>query len=139
VASENKIKTKMSSKKYSGVYCCVVGCNSAYPRDKEKVQFFCFSKKNLEQRKLWVKAINRVNEDGTNWIPKVYTRVCSLHFVTGKPSPTQNHPDYSPSIFPTSHKTKRSQLDCKRLERLLKRSKQRHDGPTGKMLLSNFL
>jgi hypothetical protein len=45
VASENKIKTKMSLKKYFGVYCCVVGCNSAYPGNKEKAQIFCFSKK----------------------------------------------------------------------------------------------
>jgi hypothetical protein len=108
-------------KTYKGVNCSVVGCNSSYPRDRESVNFYCFSKRNLEQRELWIKAVNRINQDGTKWLPKTHTRVCSKHFVTGKPNPTRTHPDYVPSVFPTRHREAKKQSDVRRQERFMQR------------------
>ena len=99
----------MDAKKFAGRVCCAVGCHNSYPRDKEKVNFFCFSKKNLEQRELWVQAVHRVNPDGSKWLPKDHSRICSQHFIGGKPSPTRTHPDYVPSVFPTKHKASKSE------------------------------
>ena len=111
------------NKNYKGLYCCVVGCNSSYPKDRESVRFFCFSRKNFEQRELWIKAVHRKNVDGTDWSPKVHTRVCSKHFIGEKPSPTRTHPDYVPSIFPTNHLRARKAADCERHDRFMNRRK----------------
>ena len=91
-----------TKKEYSGSCCCVVGCHSTYPRDRMTVKFFCFSSKNLEQREKWISAVDRINEDGSPWVPKRHTRVCSLHFVGRQPNPTRTHPDYVPSLFPSN-------------------------------------
>ena len=130
----------MEDKKvYKGVNCCVVGCNSTYPRDRDSVKFFCFSQKNLEQRELWIRAVRRINVDGTKWIPKVHTRVCSKHFIGEKPSPTRNHPDYVPSIFPTNHIQAKKLSDCKRQERIMKRRENSLPGQNMFLSLSLML
>ena len=46
--------------------------------------------------------MNKKRPDGSNWTPLFTTRVCSVHFVTGKHNPTRGHVDYVPSIFPDS-------------------------------------
>ena len=39
-----------------------------------------------EQYDLWLKAIDRVKEDGSPWVPQPKrSLVCSDHFVSGKP------------------------------------------------------
>ena len=43
-----------------------------------------------EQYELWLKAIDRVKEDGSPWVPKAgrhakRSLVCSDHFVSGRP------------------------------------------------------
>ena len=50
-----------------------------------------------------MKAIDRVREDGSPWIPKPKrSLVCSDHFVSGKPSSTSTDKDYAPSVFETA-------------------------------------
>ena len=48
--------------------------------------------------------MNKKKADGSggSWAPLFTTRVCSVHFVTGKHNPTRGHVDYVPSIFPDS-------------------------------------
>ena len=46
--------------------------------------------------------MNKKKPDGSNWTPLFTTRVCSVHFVTGKHNSTRGHVDYVPSIFPDS-------------------------------------
>ena len=69
--------------KPSSKRCCVKGCYSTY-EDVPKPSFYRFPQLNIEQRKLWIKAVNKKKTDGGNWTPHFTTRVCSVHFVTGK-------------------------------------------------------
>lgn len=60
--------------------------------------------KNNEGRMQWALLINRREENGTRWMPKKSSRVCSEHFVSGKP--TEENPDpilnlgYEPKLVP---------------------------------------
>ncbi|CAB4066923.1 unnamed protein product [Lepeophtheirus salmonis] len=116
-------------------YCSVVGCDSAYGKGLENVKMFCFPLRNMEQRELWIKAIKRVNEDGTMWKPRYWSRICSKHFITGKYNPTRGHPDYFPTLFPTSHVHPRTFSDIERHGRFFKRReiKKRLEVPTSKV------
>ena len=71
------------------MYCCVVGCSNNSKRDAPRVKFFQIPSRNPEQRKLWIRAINRIDEDGNAWVPPKSSKVCSSHFIGGKPSPTR--------------------------------------------------
>ena len=95
-------------------YCSVVGCSEA--RGKQPgVRFFRFPQRNKEQRELWVKAVRRQSSVGNSlWMPYETAVVCSRHFVLGKPSPTRTHPDYIPSIFPTSHRVEATDASIQR-------------------------
>ena len=42
-------------------------------------------KKNSEARKRWIKLMKRQDLRGKPWEPKPSSRVCSAHFVSGKP------------------------------------------------------
>ena len=42
----------------------------------------------------WIRAIKR-----KDWQPNQHSMVCSLHFISGKPSTDMGSPDYVPSIF----------------------------------------
>ena len=92
--------------RYYGANCCVVGCHRDTVRDKGKVNFFNFPTKNQEKRQLWIKAVNR-----SNWEPKKHTRICSDHFVGERHREERDHPDYQPSLFPTSHIRPSSEVD----------------------------
>ncbi|KAH6944743.1 hypothetical protein HPB50_004752 [Hyalomma asiaticum] len=63
-------------------------------QERARVWLYCTTKRNK-----WVKAMRRVNADGSPWEPSAYSRVCSDHFETGAPSRFMTHPDYVPSIF----------------------------------------
>ena len=117
------LNASSSKKKIRGHYCCVVGCHRETIRDKDNVNFFRFptGRRNPEKRQLWIKAVNRKNDDGSDWEPKEWTRICSDHFVGEKHREETNHPDYKPSIFPTSHIRPSSDGDLKRHERARKR------------------
>ena len=51
------------------VKCCVPGCDS-HNNKIPKPSFYRFPARNLEQCKLWIKAINKKNPDGSDWQPK---------------------------------------------------------------------
>ena len=70
---------------------------------------------------LWIIAVNRKNDNGSDWEPKELSRICSDHFVGEKHREERNHPDYKPSIFPTSHIRPSSDGDLQRHERARKR------------------
>ena len=115
-----------SKKRKKGQYCCVVGCHRETLRDKDEVSFFRFPSKvgkcsNPEKRELWIKAVNRMNDDGSHWEPKEWTRICSDHFVGDWHRQERSHPDYKPSIFPTSHIKPSSEVDIQRHDRARKR------------------
>ena len=115
--------TEKVVKKYRGNACCVVGCTNK--QEEKKVSFFrVIRKRNPEQTEPWIKAINRVNIDGSPWIPSAYQLICGAHFISGKPNTSPIHPDYVPSIFPTNHvKRQATQSDLDRMERSIKRRK----------------
>ena len=48
-------------------------------------------KKNSDARKRWIKLLKRQDLRGKLWEPKPSSRVCSAHFVSGKP--TDDNPD----------------------------------------------
>ena len=51
------------------VKCCVPGCDS-HNNKIPKPSMYRFPARNLEQCKLWIKAINKKNPDGSDWQPK---------------------------------------------------------------------
>ena len=108
-----------SPSQYSGSYCAVVGCHAR--RGRDPVSFFKFPARNHEQRELWIRAVKRINVDGTPWVPGKYALVCGKHFVKKKPSPTNSDPDYVPTIFPTNHMKAATQKDIQRNQRKLDR------------------
>ena len=78
------------------------------------------------QRDAWVRAIKR-----ENWTPSEQSRLCQLHFISGRPSRFPNNPDYVPTRFTfrsTSAILEKSNTD--RYERLQarrrKQSQYRH-------------
>ncbi len=110
------------ARKSNGVYCCVVNCHRNNVKDKESVSFFRFPKRNEEQRKKWIQAVRRKNQDGSDWEPNSNSRICSEHFVGGWWSPSCNDPDYVPTVFPTNHVEPKSNQDLLRFERARARS-----------------
>ncbi|XP_070546136.1 uncharacterized protein [Ptychodera flava] len=79
-------------------HCCVFNCTNQ--RDKVNISFHWFPKKPEDRRRAWIRVVNRKDRNGRQWKPSHNSRVCGSHFVTGKPSPDRNSPDYVPSIFP---------------------------------------
>ncbi|XP_045134337.1 THAP domain-containing protein 5-like isoform X2 [Portunus trituberculatus] len=82
--------------------CAAVGCTNHNMMTHKKLSFCIFpnKKKQPERWKKWVQALNRVNHDGSDWQPGgKYVYLCSEHFMTGKPSPDPDHPDYLPTVF----------------------------------------
>ena len=97
------------------VNCAVFGChNSQYNLRKWKKELclvhtgvthkicpcdvpfklYCFPSvlRNSDSRKLWIKALNRINKDNSLWQPTQDDRVCSEHFVDGIPTPANPLP-----------------------------------------------
>jgi hypothetical protein len=110
-------KPKIVYPKYKGGrYCCVVECFSVQGRDD--FQFCSFPKRNPAQALLWKKAINRIEKDGSMWIPKPNDKICGKHFISGAPSNIEKHPDYVPSIFPTKHRQEKTKIDVGRYQRV---------------------
>ena len=105
------------------VYCCAVDCHNNTVTHQGVVGFFRFPKKNQEQRELWIKAVKRVNPDGSKWLPSEHSRICSDHFVNGEVHPTRDHPSYKPTIFPTGHVRTPGEPEKSRFERIAKRRK----------------
>ena len=76
--------------------CVVFGCASRWIKseddDQACLKFFAMPK-DPERRKLWTNAINR-----KGWTAKDHHRVCSRHFIQGKPSRNPLHPDHIPAL-----------------------------------------
>ena len=112
--SSDKFKEKKNGYKFGGRSCCVVGCTMTYKKARDlklNISFFKVIRKELDLTLLWTKAINnRKNKDGTPWTPKQNTVICGLHFVSGKPNISPDHPDYVPSKFGSEKNSKKGQL-----------------------------
>lgn len=97
-------------------FCCVKGCSKRGHRDNS-LSFFRFpavyKKLSLveickERRTAWFNAIRRKDlmENSLK-----FTRICSQHFITGRPAKLQDklHPDWTPSInmgYPNNSKAR---------------------------------
>ena len=99
--------------------CCVVGCaNSGARLEKWMAQVctnhecllgqgrcdcpppftlfpFPTEKRDESGRLRWQRLINRKDAMGKNWKPSAHSRLCSMHFIDGKP--TDEHPD--PTLY----------------------------------------
>ncbi|XP_037522080.1 uncharacterized protein LOC119399335 isoform X1 [Rhipicephalus sanguineus] len=96
-----KAAAKSSRKrKFTGRYCCVVGCHNVERRDAPTFYRFPGKWYERERRRAWTEAVRRVNPDGTPWEPRENTRICSEHFVGKRKSDIIHHPAYIPTIFP---------------------------------------
>ncbi|KAG5280105.1 hypothetical protein AALO_G00085020 [Alosa alosa] len=96
---------KMSISK-RGACCSVVGC-SLRPGTNllSQIKVYRFPKENV-QRDAWIAAVKR---DG--WIPTSNSRICSSHFISGKPSDDPLSPDYAPTLLPHNQKQPQSQTN----------------------------
>jgi hypothetical protein len=101
---------KVYAKYKGGRYCCVVGCSTLQGRDDFRFLSFPLVR-NPTQALLWKQAINRVEADGSKWIPRPTHIICGKHFISGEPSNIQNNPDYVPSIFPTKQRRKKREIE----------------------------
>ncbi|XP_037498360.1 THAP domain-containing protein 5 [Rhipicephalus sanguineus] len=104
---------KATPQKWKGgiKYCCVVGCYNKTDRNKARdppVKLYRFPGRwyDKERREAWIAAVRRINPDGTLWVPKEYTRICSTHFVGNCKSDVRGHPSYIPTIFPPVYRKK---------------------------------
>ncbi|XP_036450011.1 uncharacterized protein LOC118824142 isoform X2 [Colossoma macropomum] len=100
--------------------CCVVyGCSNNSNNNQNGVSFHGFpavrrregtEAEELSQRRrnLWIERINR-----ENFQPSRYSKVCSRHFVTGKPAygMLESHPDWAPSLHLGHEEIKESETE----------------------------
>ncbi|XP_037276299.2 uncharacterized protein LOC119169286 [Rhipicephalus microplus] len=104
-------------------YCCVVGCYNTADNIRARglpIKLYRFPGKSYEKerRETWITAVRRINPDGTPWLPKDHTRICSTHFQGNRKSDIREHPAYIPTIFPSVYRQKaRDQQKAQRLER----------------------
>lgn len=94
--------------------CCAIGCSNRQGKPGVK---FCRFPADKERREKWIAAIRRVG-----WTPTEYSRICTDHFITGKPSKNPFHQDYVPSVF-TFNETTTSEAVSSRHLRAVQRSK----------------
>ena len=109
--------------------CVVFGCSARQHKGTDRSFFRIPSViqnqgKEIEQlskrrREKWLEKINR-----QSWTPSDSSRVCSAHFISGKPSPLldSTNPDWSPSVNMGYHTCKRT--DTERYHRAQKRRRQ---------------
>ncbi|GFO01313.1 M7gpppx diphosphatase [Plakobranchus ocellatus] len=90
--------------------CCVKGCKNR--AGKNKVSFFRFPLRPESRRRAWISHVSRYDrspksdEKSTTGAssalgqrePSKFDRVCSEHFITGKPNNDPQHPDYFPTL-----------------------------------------
>ena len=86
MSTQSSPTTTGAARTYNGRTCAIVNCRRSQGKDgKDGVRFLKFPKnRNREQHRLWVKAVNRQNLDGSLWEPGAHDMVCSDHFVNGK-------------------------------------------------------
>ncbi|XP_060871470.1 uncharacterized protein LOC132945734 [Metopolophium dirhodum] len=107
----------------SNQICCVVGCTNTY-KNTTNVSFFRFPGKPHEilQENKWIQAVKRKSSNNQPWKPNQNSRICSEHFIDGKPSKHPNSPSFYPTIFPKIYKQNvPAQESVSRFNRLQKR------------------
>lgn len=81
--------------KWSSLICevhkCIHGKDTCNCEPLFRLFPFLMEDKDNEERIRWTKAINRQYQKGQLWMPTKSSRVCSEHFVSGKP--TDDNPD----------------------------------------------
>ncbi|KAL5246005.1 hypothetical protein ACI65C_013413 [Semiaphis heraclei] len=104
--------------------CCVVHCSNTY-KNSTGILFYNFPNRKYEValKEKWIRAVNRVQEDGKLWRPQPRTLICSAHFIGNKRSHDPSSPSYIPTIFPKVYKIKETNQEQKnaRYERSKKR------------------
>ena len=83
---------------------------------------FPIENRDLAARLKWAKAVYRKRTNGKNWLPSTDDRICSIHFIDGKPTaahpyPTQNLgvnvvPQFSPETTKIETRTGATQHKC---------------------------
>lgn len=103
------------------VSCSAPGCTKRYEKGSD-ISFFRFPK-DLDRLKKWQVAMKRVclSDKKKLWEPSVHDRICSEHFLGGKPSTIPDHPDYVPSVFKFTPARKKTPERVHRFERSSKR------------------
>ncbi|XP_049438610.1 peroxynitrite isomerase THAP4-like [Epinephelus fuscoguttatus] len=112
-----------------GPCCSVVGC-SLRPGTNlmSQIKVFRFPK-DTQQREAWTAAVRR-----ENWTPSVNSRVCSTHFITGRPSDDPLHPDYAPSkLLHKPQRVKATERYCKSVKRAASAPTHPEAGPVTEM------
>ena len=72
--------------------CAAVGCKNRKKKGSG-ISFFRFPQDSA-RRKQWVASMRRAQ-----WTPRDWDRLCSAHFVSGRPSRSPREVDYVPSVF----------------------------------------
>ncbi|KAG5832698.1 hypothetical protein ANANG_G00293900 [Anguilla anguilla] len=72
--------------------CAAVGCRMKQ-QSEPNVMFYAFPR-DTRRKKRWVYALKR-----EWWTPTASSRVCSVHFISGRRSDDPESPDYVPSWF----------------------------------------
>ena len=93
--------------------CCAVNCANRHSR-ATTVTFHRFPE-DPERRRLWIRAISR-----DKWELKDHNRICSDHFVSGKPSKDRDNVDYVPTVFNDEKKRLVARSNPERADRAAK-------------------
>ncbi|XP_035282833.1 uncharacterized protein LOC118232196 isoform X1 [Anguilla anguilla] len=92
--------------------CVAVGCYQKAKRGSY-VKFYTFPRDPV-RRKRWVSAVKR-----EGWTPASHSKLCSMHFITGRRSDDPLSPDYVPSWFAhtTTEEKEKSMAAMRRYKR----------------------
>ena len=71
-----------------------------------------------ERRRLWIRAVSR-----DKWEVKDHHRICSDHFVSGKPSKDRDDVDYVPTVLKDGKKRLVARSNLEREDRAAKRKR----------------
>ncbi|ESO08852.1 hypothetical protein HELRODRAFT_168764 [Helobdella robusta] len=83
--------------------CCVPYCkNGRVLKYTKQIKFYFFPKafdeESASRRSKWIKAVNKINPNGSAWEPRQYTQICSQHFVSNEASEDPDSPSYIPTL-----------------------------------------
>ena len=76
------------------------------------------------RREMWIQTISHVGASGRKWEPSAHDCVCGLHFVSDRPSQSDNDVNYVPTVFTDAKKRSNvTEHDSAREERASKQSR----------------
>ncbi|KAG1937144.1 uncharacterized protein LOC120461878 [Pimephales promelas] len=118
------------SKLKLGPCCSVIGCSlRAGTNLLSEIKTFRFPR-NQKKREAWIAAVKR-----EGWIPTSNSRICSKHFISGKPSDDPENPDYIPSKLPPRPDPSASKVSVKDMDLNVTEVKSYKDMRAGKHLV----